>query len=123
MMTFNDYQSQASVTEISLNKFAENFPDLPEEVMKIVGLSYNGLGLGEAGEVQGKIKKIIRDCGGKITHEHIDQISGELGDILWYISSTCTRLGISMDAVAMDNIRKLHRRKAEGTLEGSGDDR
>jgi NTP pyrophosphatase (non-canonical NTP hydrolase) len=79
--------------------------------------------MGEAGEVQGKIKKIIRDDGGKITHEHIEAIKGELSDLMWYISSMCDNLGLKMEDVATHNIEKLKSRRDRGTIHGSGDDR
>lgn len=85
-MDLNDYQKQAS-TE---------------------------LGLEEAGEIQGKIKKIIRDAGGIITPEHIEMIKGELGDLLWYIAGLCTELGIELNDVAESNIKKLLSRKERG---------
>jgi NTP pyrophosphatase (non-canonical NTP hydrolase) len=122
-MNFNEYQYDATKTNICMDKFKKQFPSLPENVYKVVGLSYTGLGLGESGEVQGKIKKIIRDNGGIITEEHEKKILDELGDILWYIAMTCETLGYEMDDIAINNINKLHRRQQKGTLEGSGDDR
>ena len=70
--TFNEYQQEANFLKISLDKFLENHPNLPEDVVLLLRVAYDGLGLGEAGEVQGKIKKIIRDDGGNITPEHIE---------------------------------------------------
>ena len=88
-----------------------------------MALAYDGLGMGEAGEVQGKIKKIIRDNGGIITDEARKEIAKELGDSLWYIASMCQTLNISMEDVATMNIEKLQSRHARGTVHGSGDNR
>jgi len=121
--TFSDYQKEATVLTISLNKFKENFPDLDDDIMKLLAVAYDGLGLGEAGEVQGKIKKIIRDNGGIITPEATDAIKDELGDTLWYITSMCENLGITLEDVAKCNIEKLYDRRARGVLGGSGDKR
>ena len=122
-MNFNEYQQKASTTAIYLNKVKERFPELPSEVVKILGISYVANGLGEVGEVQGKVKKLIRDCGGEITQDKINELSKEIGDILWYIAAMCSELGINMQDVAEENIEKLFGRKERGVLMGSGDNR
>jgi NTP pyrophosphatase (non-canonical NTP hydrolase) len=121
--TFNEYQKEANFLKISLDKFIEEHPDTPKDVKLLLAVAYDGLGLGEAGEVQGKIKKIIRDNGGKITREHVIEIKKELGDILWYVASMCDNLEISLEDVATGNIEKLKGRRDRGTLHGSGDNR
>lgn len=122
-MQLDDYQKKATKTNIYLNKIKENFPNLPKEIYKMLGLSYVCNGLGEVGEIQGKFKKIIRDNGGIITDEHRKEISKEIGDNLWYIASLCTELNISLDECCQQNLRKLNSRKERGKLEGSGDNR
>jgi NTP pyrophosphatase (non-canonical NTP hydrolase) len=89
----------------------------------LLNIAYVSLGLGEVGELQGKVKKIIRDSGGVVTIETRKAISKELGDVLWYVSECCNNFGISMDDVAKENLSKLKSRKERGVLEGSGDDR
>ena len=121
--TFNEYQKEAVKLSISLDKFKINYPDINEDLLKLMAVSYDGLGLGEAGEVQGKIKKIIRDDGGIITPEGIDDIKKELGDNLWYIASMCENLGITLEDVANTNIEKIHDRDSRGVRRGSGDNR
>ena len=121
--TFSEYQREANFLKISLDKFLEKHPDTPPEVKQLLAVAYDGLGLGEAGEVQGKIKKIIRDNGGYISAENRIEIKKELGDILWYIASMCDNLGIKMEDVAEGNIEKLKGRRDRGTLHGSGDNR
>ena len=123
METFKEYQKEAIGLAISLDKFRKIFPNLDDDIIKLVAITYDGLGLGEAGEVQGKIKKIIRDNGGIITPEAVDGIKDELGDTLWYITSMCENLGITLEDVAKANIDKLHDRRARGVLGGSGDKR
>ena len=120
METFNEYQKEAVGLAISLDKFRKIFPNLDDNIIKLVAVTYDGLGLGEAGEVQGKIKKIIRDNGGIITPEAVDGIKDELGDTLWYITSMCENLGITLEDVAKANIDKLHDRRERGVLGGSG---
>ncbi len=89
----------------------------------VIGLAYTGLGLGEAGEVQGKIKKILRDDNGVITPEKRAALSKELGDLLWYIAQTATELTLSLATIAEENIAKLLDRTERGVIKGSGDDR
>jgi len=80
---------------------------------------YPALGLGnEAGEVQGKIKKMLRDG----TFDK-DAIAAEIGDVLWYIAALCRDLEIDMAEVALKNLAKLKSRQERGTLQGSGDKR
>jgi NTP pyrophosphatase (non-canonical NTP hydrolase) len=121
--TFSEYQTLATELSVSLDKFRVLHPDLPKDVMDILELAYDGLGLGESGEVQGKIKKIIRDKGGVIDDETLHEIAKELGDNLWYIADMCDLIGISLEEVATMNIEKLHSRHARGTVHGSGDNR
>jgi NTP pyrophosphatase (non-canonical NTP hydrolase) len=121
--TFSEYQKEANFLKISLDKFMKLHPDTPADVKLLLAVAYDGLGLGEAGEVQGKIKKIIRHNGGIITAEHIEAIKKETGDLLWYIASICDNLGITLEDVANENIKKLKSRRDRGTLHGSGDNR
>lgn len=86
-----------------------------------LALAYVGLGLGEAGEVQGKIKKVIRDAGGELTDEHRNAIEAELGDLMWYVARLCDEAGLSFDNVLAKNVSKLLDRKDRGCLGGSGD--
>lgn len=85
---------------------------------------YLALGLGnEAGEVQGKIKKVFRDNNGVMTTEKREQIADELGDVLWYFARIAYELGYSIEEIAHINQQKLMDRKARGVLKGDGDKR
>jgi len=112
-MNFNDYQTRVAETAI--------YPDSGTGSM--LALAYVGLGLGEAGEVQGKIKKILRDQGGVVDDGNRVAIMKELGDLLWYVARACSELSLDMNAVAQQNIDKLADRRERGVLQGSGDDR
>lgn len=108
-MEFNDYQKEAMKNKVY------GYGD------KIV---YPALGLGnEAGEVQGKIKKVLRDSGGLYSIESKKQIADELGDVLWYLAATADDLGYSLEEVAQMNITKLLDRRNRGVIQGSGDNR
>lgn len=89
----------------------------------VAALTYTALGLGESGEVQGKVKKILRDCGGKISPEMKDAIVKEMGDVFWYLASLATELNVSLSEVAIRNLEKLFDRDARGVIGGSGDNR
>lgn len=107
----NDYQQQALETAI--------YPGSGE----VMGLAYVGLGLGEAGEIQGKIKKILRDNSGVITDDKKEAIAAEAGDLLWYIALLAKELGYSLEEIGILNLVKLSSRKERGVLGGSGDNR
>lgn len=85
---------------------------------------YPTLGLAsEAGEVCGKVKKILRDSQGYFSPEDKLKIKAELGDVLWYIAAICSDLDLDMSSVANDNIAKLQDRMVRNRIQGSGDNR
>ncbi len=106
-MSFDIYQEKTGETAI--------YP--PEKA-----LEYLTLGLcSEAGEVAGKLKKIIRDNDGVIDEDAAHKLSLEIGDVLWYVAQLATTLGLQLSEVAEDNLSKLASRKNKGTITGSGD--
>ncbi len=109
-MTFEEYQKQSRKTAL--------YPNVGHDFI------YPTLGLsGEAGEVADKIKKVLRDRDGKLDEETKADIEKELGDVLWYIAQLATELGISLERVAGENLKKLFSRLERGTIKGSGDNR
>jgi NTP pyrophosphatase (non-canonical NTP hydrolase) len=87
-------------------------------------LYYPALGLaGEAGEVCEKIKKIMRDQKGHFTEDNVEEISKELGDVLWYVAMLAVEFNIALSSVAEDNLAKLQDRMDRGVIKGSGDNR
>lgn len=113
MTTFNDYQSKAKRTD----KYPANFAF----ICYALGLS------SEAGEVAGKIKKLIRDKSSNsvVVCDCTDKesIIDELGDCLWYIAMMAGYMGYTMEDVAFRNIEKLADRERRGKIGGSGDNR
>lgn len=108
-MEFNKYQEKAIATAVY---GAGN---------KII---YPALGLAnEAGEVLGKIKKVLRDKEGKFDESSNLDIAKELGDVLWYIAALSKDINYDLDNIAIMNILKLEKRQLEGTIQGSGDNR
>lgn len=85
---------------------------------------YPALGLGnEAGEVQGKIKKVLRDNGGIFDEISKLAIADEMGDVLWYLAALADDLGYTLNQIAEMNINKIKRRRENNTIGGSGDNR
>jgi NTP pyrophosphatase (non-canonical NTP hydrolase) len=110
-MDFNNYQTRASKTAI-----------YPTDGLN--GLLYTSLGLvSEAGEVAGKVKKILRDNNSVMTDERREQLIDELGDVLWYCAMIANELKTNLGAVAARNIDKLEDRKNRNVIGGSGDNR
>ena len=83
-------------------------------------LMYLGLGLGEAGEIQGKIKKLFRDGD---TVEKRNALRKEIGDTFWYLTRLCDVLNFDPEDVMQENYDKLMDRKERGVLSGNGDER
>ena len=87
-------------------------------------LEYLTLGLtSEAGEVAGKVKKVIRDNNGVVTPIGKQQLVDELGDVCWYLTRLCDYFDISLTELLECNFQKLSARKNKGTIQGSGDNR
>lgn len=113
-LSFNDYQSKALVTAI--------YP-------RGKAMEYVTLGLcSEAGELAGKIKKVVRDHPPGTSLENLPENSrkalvSELGDCLWYVAMLAWELGVPLKEVAQVNIDKLADRLARDKLGGSGDNR
>ena len=104
VMTADFYEERASLTAI-----------YPKEK----ALEYLALGLtSEAGEVAGKVKKLIRDGKGDKK-----AIAAEIGDVLWYCAMLAKETKVSLNDIMKDNLKKLYSRKERGTLQGSGDNR
>lgn len=108
-MQFDDYQAEAMKNKVY------GYGD------KII---YPALGLGnEAGEVQGKIKKVLRDNNGVYTEDNLKMIADEIGDVLWYLTALAEDIGYNLDTIAQMNITKLLDRRNRGVIQGSGDNR
>jgi len=109
-MTFKDYQDKAVETAVYGTG------------SKII---YPALGLAnEAGEVLGKIKKVLRDKAGDFSSTETKiAIADEIGDVLWYIAALSRDIEIPLETIAQRNIEKLLDRKARNVIQGSGDNR
>lgn len=110
-LSFNKYQKSALSTAIYPGRGT------------VMGLAYAGLGLGEAGEAQNKIKKVLRDDGGILTEEKRVAIAKEIGGNLWYCAAVAEEIGISLSDIAQMNLDELAGRVKRNTIHGSGDNR
>jgi NTP pyrophosphatase (non-canonical NTP hydrolase) len=103
-MELNKYQEQAGTTA--------EYPGKGESL----GLYYAALGLGEAGEVQNEVKKVLRNDNGVLTEKRKNAIIDEAGDVLWYLAALATEVGVTLQDIAELNLKKLAKRKEEDTI-------
>ena len=109
-MNLNDYQQLALRTAAPKDKKNELFHLL--------------LGLcGEAGEIAEKTKKIVRDQASDFSKLDKDDLTKELGDVLWHVAVLADYFDIPLSDVGEKNIAKLADRLKRGTIGGSGDNR
>lgn len=102
-------------------KFTRNTAKYPGAFSgSIEELVYLGLGMsGEAGEVAGKLSKVLRDNDPSM----LDELRAELGDVLWFWARLCDALGVKPDDIIDANMKKLTDRKKRDRIGGSGDHR
>jgi NTP pyrophosphatase (non-canonical NTP hydrolase) len=109
-MNLDDYQKAALRTAAPKDKHNEIFHLL--------------LGLcGEAGEIAEKAKKIVRDKDSDFKALDREDLTKELGDVLWYVTVIADHFDISLSEVGEKNIAKLASRQERNLLGGSGDNR
>ncbi len=110
-MTFDEYQKQALST-------AHNNADLlMDKTIWAMGVA------GEAGEVIEKWKKIVAYKDGKISESDLDELSKELGDVVWYVAVFAESLGLSFGEVMQQNLDKLADRQKRNVIKSAGDNR
>jgi NTP pyrophosphatase (non-canonical NTP hydrolase) len=87
----------------------------------LIAINYCMLGLGEAGECQGKLKKVWR---GDVTlDQQREKMLDEAGDILWYVTRLAIELGESLQGLIDRNGDKVLDRLERGVIKGDGDNR
>lgn len=92
-MHLSDYQRQSASTDI-----------LPPDdlALPILGLT------GEVGSLAAEHKKRRRDSAGYRAFR--DEVSEDLGDLLWYAAALARRCDLDLDDVLADNLRKTNER-------------
>lgn len=108
-MQANDYQRETLTTAV--------YPDAGTG--SDIELYYLTMGLtSEAGEVAGKIKKLLRDG-----EYDPGNVAYELGDVCWYVARLADAIGYEFEDILQINFNKLSDRKVRNVLQGSGDER
>lgn len=91
-MEFSDYQKLALMTD-------RTGQDEDKSLMvTLLGLA------GEAGSLLTEYKKWFRD--GHAYRPFTDQVSEELGDILWYLANLASKLNLDLGEIAAENVAK-----------------
>lgn len=115
-MKFDDYQREIVKYDFDMPEELGD-PTAPGFMTKVLGLG------GEAGEVQEKFKKILRDKNGEMSEQDKKEIVKELGDVLWYVATIARYLDTPLSEVARKQLEKSQSRLERGKLQGSGDNR
>ena len=118
-------QDKLFINEVITPDLYENLAGQTAIFPKDRALEYLALGMtSEAGEVAGKVKKLIRD-GEDMEGFELKKIAiaSEIGDVLWYCAMMAKEVGVPLNEIMKENLKKLHGRKVRGTLHGSGDNR
>ena len=117
-MDFDEYQNKAIRFDTAMYAITERDKH-NGYIEKVLGLA------GETGEVIEKIKKKLRDNDNYFcqTNEEAIALDKELGDVLWYLSAIAEYNGLSLQAIAENNLQKLEDRKQRNQIHGSGDNR
>ena len=100
-LTLNQYQKLAGRTAVA-GRDGER-----RQIIAALGLA------GEAGEFANMIKKLT-------AHGHPiskNEMSDELGDILWYLSEAATACGLELNKIGQMNVQKLKERYPDGFSE------
>lgn len=119
-MTPNEYQKAAH----SFASYGDN-----------IAYPFSGLAE-EAGEANGKFAKFIRKHDGlnplmaegwmsmrEDCEKFTEDISKELGDVLWMVAEIATQFHLSLEDIMIGNIEKLTDRLSRGVIIGEGDNR
>ena len=99
-MTFNEFVDCAKRT---INYNLTNSEKLHHALFGISG---------ECGEISSIFQKMLQ--GHPYSEE---QLRGQIGDLLWFVSELCFVIGIELDDVAKENVEKLKKRYPNGFSE------
>jgi NTP pyrophosphatase (non-canonical NTP hydrolase) len=108
-MNLNDYQSSAKGTDQNpASNNGVNSGDASRgEIIPLLGL------VGEVGSLLAEYKKLLRDGA---THRNFrEEVSEELGDILWYVANVASKHGLSLEDIAVQNLAKTRDRWSQNS--------
>lgn len=111
-MDLNEYQEMANSTD-QQPLGAKLEANASQILVPLLGM------MGELGELVAEYKKWLRD--GQAYNLFPDRAKEELGDLLWYVSNTATKFGLSLEEVACYNLQKTVNRwarPATGAMNG-----
>lgn len=112
MTQLDDYQKHA-------HTFSQN--TIPATIGAMLRVHYPLHGLvGEVGELSEVVKRAMRDGNGQIEEGDVEEMTYEMGDILWYLSEIATVIGVSLENIAGRNLEKLAGRQRRHTINGKG---
>jgi NTP pyrophosphatase (non-canonical NTP hydrolase) len=100
-MDFDSYQDKAALTDQASPETKDAQAAL---IVPLLGLA------GEVGELLAAYKKRIRDGDAEALSQ--TRVEEELGDLLWYLSATASRMGLRLSDVARRNLAKCQARWA-----------
>ena len=95
-MRFKEYQD-----------LARQFDRTGDDDLKSLMITLLGLA-GEAGSLLTEYKKWLRD--GNSYRPFTDQVSEEIGDILWYLANLASKLNLDLGEIAGENVAKIEER-------------
>jgi NTP pyrophosphatase (non-canonical NTP hydrolase) len=102
-MNLDLYQQNAKRTDQNPDDIARIQERLkPSEIIPLLGL------VGEVGSLLAEYKKLLRD--GASHRNFSEEVSEELGDILWYVANVATKYGLSLEQIAERNLLKTRDR-------------
>lgn len=106
-LTFREYQQEALGTD-QVRDAGDSRGTCDESLMvPLLGLA------GEAGSLLTEYKKWLRQ--GSIYEPFLDQVSEEIGDILWYLSNIASKMDLDLEEIARENLTKVSDRWGEQT--------
>jgi NTP pyrophosphatase (non-canonical NTP hydrolase) len=104
-MTFREFQSEALRTDRT------GKDDVKSLMIPLLGLA------GETGSLLSEYKKWLRE--GNAYLPFSDQVSEEIGDILWYLANLASKLNLDLGEVAAENLAKIEERWPKSTTDQS----
>ncbi|QDT66478.1 nucleoside triphosphate pyrophosphohydrolase family protein [Calycomorphotria hydatis] len=96
-LSFRDYQNEALKTDTTIIESKEDIKNL---MVPLLGIA------GETGTLLTEFKKWLRD--GDRYRPFRDQVSEELGDILWYLANIASKWELDLEEIANENLAKVH---------------
>eukprot|EP00438_Fugacium_kawagutii_P035196 Skav231390 [mRNA] locus=scaffold7522:6388:9329:+ [translate_table: standard] len=105
-MDFDEYQAKALETDQVAALSDKADAGDRSQLVPLLGMT------GEVGALLSEYKKYLRDGPGHTRFP--EQLSEELGDVLWYVSNVASKFGLSLGTIASANLEKTQGRWGKG---------